>query len=147
DAVQLHGTEDGDYIRTLRLMLKPGTEIWKALRIGGGGMGVMDIFDPVKLVSLGADRLLLDTFVPGCPGGTGRTFDWGLAVQLKQLTNLPIILAGGLRPDNVRQATATVLPYAVDTSSGVESGGVKDEHKVRAFIEAVRREDGFEMHN
>lgn len=138
DAVQLHGGEDGEYIRTLRLLLKPGTEIWKALRLGGRSTCAKDIFDPVKLASLGADRLLLDTFVPDCPGGTGRTFDWRLAVQLKRLTSLPVILAGGLRPDNVRQAVAAVSPYAVDTSSGVESGGVKDEHKVREFIEAAR---------
>lgn len=140
DTVQLHGSEDGDYIRTLRLMLRPGTEIWKALRIGSRKTGGRGIFDLVKLASLCADRLLLDTFVPGCPGSTGRTFDWSLAVQLKRLTDLPIILAGGLCPGNVRQAAATVSPYAVDVSSGVESGGVKDEHKVKAFIEAARRE-------
>jgi phosphoribosylanthranilate isomerase len=138
DAVQLHGSEDGKYIRTLRLMLKPGTEIWKALRIGGGETGGRDIFNPATLASFDADRLLLDTFFPNCPGGTGMTFDWRLAVQLKRLTNLPIILAGGLRPENVQQAVATVSPYAVDTSSGVESGGVKDEYKVKAFIEAAR---------
>lgn len=155
DAIQLHGSEDDEYIRTLRLMMKSGIEIWKALRIGGDSTDVriggerMDVRIggghipcPVCINSLSADKLLLDTFVPNCPGSTGRTFDWRLAMQLKRLTKLPIILAGGLHPGNVQQAAATVSPYAVDTSSGVESGGVKDERKVKAFIEAARREVG-----
>lgn len=130
-AVQLHGSEDGRYIEMLRSLLKPGLEIWKALRVDAGHIPEIEL-----LRSLAVDRLLLDTYVEGAQGGTGKCFDWGLVSHLD--TALPIILAGGLNPGNVRQAIERASPYAVDTSSGVESSGVKDEQKLQAFIEAVR---------
>lgn len=133
DALQLHGSEDAHYIVKLRRLLKPGTEIWKAVRVGGG--------NETELISFGADRLLLDTYTANMPGGTGQTFDWGLALQIKEQTRLPIILAGGLHPGNVRRAIVQVSPFGVDTSSGVEGDGIKDEQKVRKFIEAVRRQN------
>ncbi|MFC2973507.1 phosphoribosylanthranilate isomerase [Azotobacter bryophylli] len=83
-----------------------------------------------------ASGILLDTYVPGVPGGTGEAFDWSLVPA-----NLgkPVILAGGLTADNVRAAIAQVSPYAVDVSGGVEaSKGVKDAEKIRAFIREVR---------
>ncbi|HEX2944640.1 MAG TPA: phosphoribosylanthranilate isomerase [Clostridia bacterium] len=196
DVLQLHGSENAEYIGLLRRLLKPGTEIWKAVRMGAGrgaGMGVRmgagmdgengnngcngsngsnrknsrlhadtDVLsgsgtDDVagaygthsaadaeqaykSFESYGADRLILDTYIANSSGGTGRTFDWGLAEKLKKLTPLPIVLAGGLHPGNVRQAIERISPFAVDTSSGVEGDGIKDEEKVRNFIEAVRRE-------
>jgi phosphoribosylanthranilate isomerase len=79
-----------------------------------------------------ARALLLDAFVPGVPGGTGERFDWGLIPA-----NLPkpVILSGGLTPDNVAEAVQRVRPWAVDVSSGVEaSKGIKDAHKVARFI-------------
>jgi phosphoribosylanthranilate isomerase len=84
-----------------------------------------------------ASGILLDTFVPGVPGGTGAAFDWSLVPR-----NLPkpIILAGGLTAQNVFAAIAQVQPYAVDVSGGVEaSKGIKDDAKVEAFLRAVRR--------
>lgn len=82
--------------------------------------------------------LLLDAHVDGMMGGTGRTFDWDLAVQAKALGK-PIILAGGLTPANVAEAIRQVRPYAVDVSSGVEtSPGRKDHHKIREFIQNAR---------
>lgn len=84
-----------------------------------------------------AQAILLDTFVAGQPGGTGQAFDWSLIP--KQLPK-PIILAGGLTIDNVRQAIDQVQPYAVDVSGGVEhSKGIKDPAKMQAFIAQVRQ--------
>ena len=82
--------------------------------------------------------ILLDAHVEGKMGGTGRTFDWDLAIQAKSLGK-PIILAGGLTPENVAEAVRKVQPYAVDVSSGVESSpGRKDHDKIREFIANVR---------
>lgn len=86
-----------------------------------------------------ARAMLVDAYVPGQPGGTGRTFDWGL---LPSELPLPLILSGGLSPENAAQAVRTVRPWAVDVSSGVEQApGLKDAQKVRQFIEEVRNED------
>lgn len=86
-----------------------------------------------------ARAILVDAYVPGQPGGTGRTFDWGL---LPESLPLPLILSGGLAPENVASAVRAVRPWAVDVSSGVESApGHKDAGKVLQFIEEVRNED------
>jgi phosphoribosylanthranilate isomerase len=82
----------------------------------------------------------LDTFHEKSLGGVGQSFDWALAVQARKLTNLPLVLAGGLTPESVAEAVRLVRPDAVDVSSGVEASvGKKDPEKVRAFIDAVRR--------
>src|SRR5512139_1015722 len=79
-----------------------------------------------------ARGLLLDAFVPGVPGGTGERFDWGL---IPESLPKPVILSGGLTPDNVAEAVQRVRPWAVDVSSGVEaSKGIKDAHKIARFI-------------
>jgi len=84
------------------------------------------------------DALLLDTYTDSQRGGTGKTFDWSLAVKAKSFGR-PIILSGGLTPDNVREAIRAVQPYAVDVASGVErEPGRKDPEKLRRFIEACR---------
>ena len=88
------------------------------------------------------DAILLDTYHKDTLGGSGETFNWQIAVEAKRRFNLPIILAGGLTPENVGEAVRTVRPYAVDVSSGVEiSPGRKDHAKIKAFIEAVRQAD------
>jgi phosphoribosylanthranilate isomerase len=92
------------------------------------------------LRGLQANALLLDTYDPTLPGGTGKTFDWSLARAAKRYS--PIILAGGLTPENVAQAIREVRPFAVDVASGVESSpGVKDQVKLRAFFRAVGEAD------
>ncbi len=86
-----------------------------------------------------ARAMLVDAYVPGLPGGTGRTFDWDL---LPARLPLPLVLSGGLSPANVALAVRGVRPWAVDVSSGVERApGLKDGLKVRQFIEEVRNED------
>lgn len=84
-----------------------------------------------------AQGLLVDTFKQGVAGGTGETFDWTL---LPKNLSKPLVLAGGLNPDNVRNAIDAVAPFAVDVSGGVEmSKGVKDAEKVLSFIKEVSR--------
>ena len=86
-----------------------------------------------------AKALLLDAHVPGERGGTGQLFDWG---RVPAKHPVPLILSGGLTPENVGRAIREVRPWAVDVSSGVESGrGVKDPAKIVEFSRSVRRED------
>lgn len=106
----------------------------------------------IKAVSMPADRaveqaereytdaaaLLLDSHAPGGVGGTGRVFDWSAVPE----SRLPLVLAGGLGPGNVRQAIEQVRPWAVDVSSGVETApGIKSEELIREFIEEVKRDN------
>ena len=87
-----------------------------------------------------ASGLLLDAYQPGVPGGTGESFEWTrVSDASKRDLGKPIILAGGLTPENVGEAISIVQPYAVDVSGGVESGkGVKNHSKMAEFVEAVR---------
>ena len=128
DVLQLHGSEPPDTLRGL-----PRT-VWKALRVGDG-------FAPVDALRYEgrAAGILLDTQAGGMPGGSGQTFDWSVAREVRKRASF-LILAGGLTPANVARAIEAVRPDAVDVSSGVESApGRKDAAKVRAFVEAVRR--------
>ncbi len=82
-----------------------------------------------------AQALLLDAFIEGVPGGTGQVFDWNI---IPKTLPLPVVLAGGLSPDNVEQAVRQVRPYAVDVSGGVElNKGIKDAAKIAAFMRGV----------
>lgn len=85
-----------------------------------------------------ADAILLDTMVNGKLGGTGAVHDWDHSAAVVGSLNVPVILAGGLNPGNVAEAIRKVGPYAVDASSGLETGGRKDPEKVRAFMREVR---------
>jgi phosphoribosylanthranilate isomerase len=82
---------------------------------------------------------LLDTYKKGEPGGTGETFNWDLAIKAKDF-GTPIILAGGLRPDNIKSAIETVRPYGLDVNSGVEKApGIKDAKLIRELIDIWRK--------
>ena len=84
------------------------------------------------------DALLLDTYVKDAIGGTGKTFDWEIARRFSEDVDKPIILAGGLTPENVSEAIRIAMPYGVDVSSGVEKRpGIKDEEKVFRFISSA----------
>lgn len=96
--------------------------------------------DEIEQTYRDAYAILLDTYHKEKLGGSGETFNWELAIEAKSRFNLPIILAGGLTPDNVEEAVATVRPFAVDVSSGVEAEpGRKDHEKLKAFFRAVER--------
>jgi phosphoribosylanthranilate isomerase len=127
------------------------TECWKwALHQARRWVQSFRIKDEDSLESIGKvlkkaipHALLLDAYHPDKLGGSGETFNWELAREAKERFGKPIILAGGLTPDNVADAIATVQPYAVDVSSGVEAEpGRKDHAKLRAFIRAVQKADG-----
>jgi phosphoribosylanthranilate isomerase len=104
------------------------------------GVAVREDFQPEELRKIKSSAYLLDAFDPDRLGGTGRTFDWRVAREAKPYG--PIILAGGLTPENVARAVREVRPFAVDVASGVESApGIKDPAKLRAFFAAVAEGD------
>lgn len=126
DALQFHGAETPAYCQQFG-----PTPVIKAFRMADQG-------SLTALPSFAVSAWLLDSHVAGELGGTGERFNWDLAVQARSLGR-PIILAGGLTPENVAEAVRQVTPYAVDVSSGVESGpGRKDPAKLRAFIAAAK---------
>jgi phosphoribosylanthranilate isomerase len=128
DLLQFHGDETPQYCAQFN---KP---FLKAIRIKAG----------VDLLQCASDfhsakGLLLDAHVEGVPGGTGTAFDWKL---IPAKLSLPVILSGGLDEKNVAAAIKQVRPYAVDVSSGVETGkGIKDPAKIAAFIQEVNQID------
>lgn len=131
-AVQLHGHESPQYVRDLR---------WGRVVKGFRIRTAADL-DTLPAYA-DADAFLLDAQVAGQGGGTGVTFDWRLAqVATTRAAGKPIIVAGGLTPDNIGAALAATQPYAVDVSSGVERApGRKDHSLMREFVRAVREFD------
>jgi phosphoribosylanthranilate isomerase len=129
-AAQLHGDESEDYIASL----SPCAAI-KAIRVAGA-------LDEAQLARYkGARAILLDTYVAGRAGGTGQRFDPAPAARLVQ-EGWRVIMAGGLTSENVGEVVASVRPYGVDVSTGVESApGRKDPEKVERFIAALRAAD------
>jgi phosphoribosylanthranilate isomerase len=127
DRLQLHGNEPPELVRRLAPFA------FKALRIGGAA--------DVALAETFSGVLLLDAKVPGVLGGSGRTLDLSLVMNLAKTRK--VVLAGGLTPSNVAVAVRTVKPWGVDVASGVErSPRVKDLDKVRAFVESARLAGG-----
>jgi phosphoribosylanthranilate isomerase len=124
--LQFHGEETPEYCQQFGLMTL------NAFRMAGPEV-------LAELPKYDTTAYLLDTYIPGEPGGTGRKFNWELAVAAQKFGK-PIFLAGGLTPENVVAAVAQVRPFAVDVSSGVEAApGKKDHDQVRDFIQRVRR--------
>lgn len=123
--VQLHGDEDANYIRNLKQ--KIGCPVVKAVR-------VQNEESIHRAGSLGADLLLLDTYVKNIRGGSGQTFDLRYVPEL----DIPWYMAGGLTPENVTDRLNEREPYGVDISSGVETGGYKDMKKIEKFTAMVR---------
>ena len=125
--VQLHGDEGPSFCTAVAE--RTGAKVIKALRIGSGA----DIRDAARFHT---DFHMFDAAAGAAYGGTGRTWDWALAAQRRSQT--PLILSGGLTPENVAEGIAAVHPWAVDVASGVESApGIKDPAMVEAFIAAA----------
>lgn len=123
DIVQLHGSEDDNYIESLRKLVS--VPIIQAFTIG-------KTEDIQKAEKSPAEYILLDS-----GKGSGKTFNHSLIRNLKR----PYFLAGGLTPENVREIAQILKPYAVDASSSLETAGYKDVNKMRAFADALRRKD------
>ena len=124
-AIQFHGEEPPMEVLILK---EEGIKVIKAIRVKGPKS-----LEQIPLYQ-GVDAVLLDTFDPNRRGGTGAPFDWSLAVQAREF-RIPIIIAGGLNPENVREAVRQARPYGVDVASGVEaSPGRKDPLRVREFV-------------
>ena len=122
DMTQLHGHEDERCLENLRRLT--GKPLIRAFRVRSP--------EDVRLAqSSSADGILLDA-----GAGDGRTFDWSFLQGIRR----PYFLAGGLDPENVSRAVRGLKPFAVDVSSGIETGGYKDINKMRAFVRAVRME-------
>jgi len=135
DVVQLSGDESWEHCRKI---VNP---VIKAIRIDR--QSPEELYSELSAASelLTGRRFitLLDSRVEGKYGGTGESFDWNLVQEVAK--RFPIIIAGGLDPENVVRLMERVSPWGVDVSSGVETGGVKDIAKIKAFIEAVRKAD------
>lgn len=129
DVVQLHGEEPPDVAWACGRWAR----VIKAFRVRGPEtLKEMPAYDAV------ADAYLLDAYVAGAHGGTGARFDWELAKEAKGLGK-PLILAGGLKPENAAEAIGQVGPFALDVSSGVESApGIKDAGRIARLLDAVR---------
>jgi phosphoribosylanthranilate isomerase len=129
DLVQLHGTEPEPVVRDC------GPDVVKAVRYDRSTI-------EAELMRWNRVDDVVAVLVDGGPGGTGEKADWDHLAEVASATDHPLILAGGLTPENVGEAIAAVRPYAVDVSSGVESEpGTKDPAKIAAFCRAVREAD------
>lgn len=149
DIVQIHSSLSSAELETIRE--KTDIPIIKTLSVPAG-MGSSKIQSLVNRLlkdvraleeSGSVDSVLLDSGIAGKTGGTGCVHDWDLSRKIAEETELPLILAGGLKPENVQEAIRVVSPYAVDTASGVETLGKKDAVKIRTFIEEVRCANAF----
>ncbi len=122
-AMQFHGDESPEELQGYLL------PTYKAFRVD-------ERFDVTSLQQYQSKIFLLDTFVDGVRGGTGKTFNWSIAIEAKRFGR--VVLSGGLRPDNIAEAVRTVQPYAIDVNSGVESSpGKKDKQKLKDLFSAL----------
>ena len=125
DVVQLHGDEDEAFIQSLKG--RTNVEVWKTVQIRSAA-------DAEAWIDSSADMLLFDAYHKDERGGTGEVFDWSCLDEFER----PFMLAGGIDSTNVARAIRTVRPYGIDISSGIETDGVKDDEKIKAFTNIVR---------
>lgn len=125
DVIQLHGDEDESFIQTLKE--QSNVEVWKAVQVRSAA-------DAEAWIDSSADMLLFDAYHKDERGGTGEVFDWSSLDEFER----PFMLAGGINSTNVARAFRTVRPYGIDISSGIETEGVKDDEKIKAFTNIVR---------
>ena len=125
DVIQLHGDEDESFIQTLKE--QSNVEVWKAVQVRSAA-------DAEAWIDSSADMLLFDAYHKDERGGMGEVFDWSSLDEFER----PFMLAGGIDSTNVARAIRTVRPYGIDISSGIETEGVKDDEKIKAFTNIVR---------
>src|SRR3989338_472496 len=133
--LQLYGDATPETIREFKKAL-PEVKIWKVLNVSD-----KNSIEKAKEYEDAADAIALDTLnkATGVRGGTGKTHDWSISKRIVESISIPVILAGGLNPDNIAEAIRTVRPYGVDVNSGVSNpDGSKDLEKVKLFIERAR---------
>jgi phosphoribosylanthranilate isomerase len=131
--LQLHGSARIDDLGEIRALV-PWVKIVRTVHVEDAAA-----LDAAHAAAEYADAVLLDTKTRTRLGGTGRTHDWSLSAEIVRRLQRPVILAGGLTPENVGQAIALVRPWAVDVNSGVEDArGRKDPQRLRAFVERAR---------
>jgi phosphoribosylanthranilate isomerase len=133
-AVQVHNPLEISELKTIR---KTGVKLIKTVPVNERADPVV-LIKQIKELKGVADAVLLDTASLGKTGGTGIPHNWKISSEVVLHAGMPVILAGGLHPANVREAAGIVQPYAVDTASGVETDGEKDEIKVVDFINNAR---------
>lgn len=142
--VQLHGTATAGADRVGRIRSETGARIWAVVHVSGHPAGPgpgPDIAERIAELDAVADAILLDSLVPGRLGGSGVRFDWRLLTPEARPSRARLVAAGGLDIQNVGDAIRTLAPDVVDVSSGVESSpGIKDHERMRAFVNAVRRQ-------
>lgn len=138
-AVQLHGDEPPQFLAELRAAA-PDLPLIRAWRMGADGLGgLADYLDACKELGALPQRCLIDSLVPGVHGGSGKAVAWDRLAAEYRPDWPPLILAGGLKPENVAEAVRVVQPFGVDTASGVEcEPGLKDPAAVARFIAAAR---------
>ncbi len=137
DTIQLSGDESPEYVAECSRYYP----VIKAARFRAGtglqdALSLLETYERATPRASSRLRFLVDSYQPGEYGGTGRVANWPLAAELA--SRYDIVLAGGLDPSNVERAVEQVSPWAVDVSSGVESGGVKDPHLIKKFLLAAK---------
>jgi len=144
DVIQLHGQEDAVFCEEVKR--KFGVKVFKAVSVlSKGAENGSDLMEQQVIANdyVGViDALLLDTFDPVYGGGSGQTFAWERISHYQKWSEehgVPLFVAGGLEPNNVSELITKYHPYGVDVSSGVESNGLKDIDKIKAFIERVKQ--------
>ncbi|MDY6482121.1 phosphoribosylanthranilate isomerase [Acinetobacter faecalis] len=131
DVIQFHGDESPEQCQHIAKVT--GRRWYKAIQVKPD----LDVISMIKQYQqVGASAMLLDAWHPELKGGTGHSFDWSQFPQL----DIPLILAGGLKPENIENAIKTTKAYAVDVSGGVESAkGIKDQQLIEQFMQGVHR--------
>lgn len=135
DVVQLHGASEPAMVDAVRRRF--AGEVWRVVRVRDASH-----LAPLRDAAVGVDAVVIDALVAGALGGTGVAVDWEAVARVLDLHGRParLVLAGGLRSDNVERALSVLSPDVVDVSSGVESApGIKDHEMMRAFADAVAR--------
>ncbi len=131
DVLQLHGDESPEQCQSIAAQCK--RRWYKAIQVKPG----LDVVAEIqRYQTVGASAILLDAWHPELKGGTGHSFDWSKFPKL----DIPLILAGGLTPENIEEAIHTTQAFAVDVSGGVESAkGIKDQQRIERFMQGVQR--------